>query len=92
MPIPIRRLWSGRPGQNRTDVYGLSDRGSAIELRDNDALAPRQGIEPWSSVLEADALPLSYRGMALRERVERSSRGAEPRVVALDHRSRVGAA
>jgi hypothetical protein len=28
----------------------------------------------------------------LRERVERSFRGAEPRVVALDHRSRAGAA
>ena len=29
---------------------------------------------------------------ALRERFERSSRGSEPRVVSLDHRSRIGAA
>ena len=92
MPIPVRRLWIGRPGQNRTDVSGISDRGSAIELPDKCVLAPRQGVEPWSSGLEAAALPLSYRDVALRERFERSSRGAEPRVVSLDHRSRVGAA
>ena len=34
MPIPVRRLLIGRPGQNRTDFGGLSDRSSAIELQD----------------------------------------------------------
>ena len=74
MPIPVRRLLIGRPGQNRTDFCGLSDRSSAIELQDiiwtgvrplgSDPslrfLGPQQGIEPWSSGLEAEALPLSY--------------------------------